>query len=165
MLCKVLYILNGVISFKLTFGTKFFSVFIACLKVYESDGLFIYFANRNTLIIDFDMNDKNEIEKGASERLIRYFDLVEIRSETNSPFEYIQEKLTKAIEYFMAHDIEKLLNILYRIDVAEKEVREAMLDKKPAECLSKLVILRELQKAETRIKYRNNNQHGRNKLG
>ncbi|WP_277479358.1 hypothetical protein [Catalinimonas alkaloidigena] len=111
------------------------------------------------------MNDKNEIEKGASERLIRYFDLVEIRSETNSPFEYIQEKLTKAIEYFLAHDIEKLLNILYRIDVAEKEVREAMLDKKPAERLSKLVILRELQKAETRIKYRNNNQHGRNKLG
>ena len=53
-------------------------------------------------------------------------------------------------------DFEKLLNAMYRIDVDEEKVKFALSgdgEKSPAELITELVIQREMQKAETRLKY------------
>lgn len=101
------------------------------------------------------MTNKNEIVKAVSERLRNYFGLQLLENEADRLLEKMNQRLTLAIENYLAHDIETLLNLLYRIDVAEKDVKHAMLEENPAEKLADLIIARELQKAETRIQYRN----------
>lgn len=101
------------------------------------------------------MISKYEIEKAASARLQSYFDLKLIKNEKDILLERVKQRLTLVIEHYLAHDIETLLNLLYRIDVAEKDVKQALLEEDPAEKLADLIINRELQKAETRIQYQN----------
>jgi hypothetical protein len=67
--------------------------------------------------------------------------------------------LQEAIIYLLIHDLEKLWNILYRIDVNETKVK-ALFDKnKPEEIapeMAELIYERLVQKAKTRIEYREN---------
>ncbi|MEK6478893.1 hypothetical protein WJR50_15210 [Catalinimonas sp. 4WD22] len=100
------------------------------------------------------MTNKEEIVKAASDRLENYFDLKIRENGADILLEKVRQKLTLTIEHYLAHDIETLLNLLYRIDVTEKDVKQAMLEENPAEKLTDLIITRELQKAETRIQYR-----------
>lgn len=71
----------------------------------------------------------------------------------------VKEKLTRIISYLLDKDFNRLLNIFYRIDLDEKKVAATLSlespDKLP-EKLAELVMERELKKAETRIRYRNN---------
>lgn len=67
--------------------------------------------------------------------------------------------LQEAIIYLLIHDLEKLWNILYRIDVNETKVK-ALFDKnKPEEIapeMAELIYERLVQKAKTRIENREN---------
>lgn len=62
--------------------------------------------------------------------------------------------LTNEIALLMDSDMQKLMNILYRIDVSENEVKVAFSVNHPAKEIADLIIKRELQKVETRRKYR-----------
>lgn len=68
--------------------------------------------------------------------------------------EFINE-LSRAIQYLIDTDFEKLMHILYRIDVNENKVKQAFgLEKDVAKEIALLVIEREKQKVLTRAKYR-----------
>ncbi len=94
-----------------------------------------------------------EIILSSTQSLQKYFD-DDIKA---SNLEQLKEWLTSEIIKLMMNDMEKLLNILYRIDVNEKKVKEVFAQHNPkliAPSLAELIIEREMGKAETRIKYR-----------
>lgn len=65
--------------------------------------------------------------------------------------------LSQQIVYLMTYQMEKLLSILYRIDVSEQKVKMAFNQNDPSKIapeLAHLIIERIKQKAETRILYR-----------
>lgn len=65
--------------------------------------------------------------------------------------------LTERIVYMLLHEMEKLLQLLYRIDVNESKVKACFAQndpKKIAPMLARLMIEREKQKAETRKKFK-----------
>lgn len=70
--------------------------------------------------------------------------------------EALHYKLAHLILQLLYSDFNRLLHILYRIDVEERKVKEAMIAEEPeiiAERISRLIIKRELQKAEIRFRY------------
>lgn len=92
----------------------------------------------------------------AAKKLGDYFEqeslgLVQSKEET-------LKQLTAAIVFLLLHDMEKLLNILYRIDVFERDTKAAFAQNNPEQIaprLAELILNREMQKAETRLAYRN----------
>jgi hypothetical protein len=69
----------------------------------------------------------------------------------------IKARLTQIINYLLDHDMERLLSILYRIDVEEKRVKNilGLQDvSRIASSLAELVIERMNEKIETRRRYR-----------
>jgi hypothetical protein len=94
----------------------------------------------------------NEVEKITEELILREFQM-----QKGSNKEAILEALTQAIIVLLLRDLEKLWNILYRIDVNERKVK-ALFDKSnPQEIapeMAKLIYERMEQKALTRIQYR-----------
>ena len=63
--------------------------------------------------------------------------------------------LTKVVQHLLDSDFERLMNGLYRIDVDENRVKEAMAhNTNVSREIALLIIERELQKVETRKKYR-----------
>lgn len=69
----------------------------------------------------------------------------------------IRQRLITVISWLLTHDLNRLLAIFYRIDLDEKKVNEILAfseSNQLAERLSDMVIERELQKAKTRINYR-----------
>jgi len=65
------------------------------------------------------------------------------------------KELTRAIEHLIDKDFEKLMQILYRIDVSETKVKQAFgLEQDVATQVAKLIIEREQQKVITRAKYK-----------
>jgi hypothetical protein len=95
------------------------------------------------------------IIKDAAKKLGEYFD-DEIFPAAES-YETLHEKLTEHITFLLLHDMEKLLQLFYRIDVAEKDVKRVFAQHDPRQIapqLAGLVIRRELKKAETRLTYR-----------
>jgi hypothetical protein len=96
------------------------------------------------------MNDESFL---TTQSLERYFD----EKITGENMEQIKKALTQIIVNMLWNDMEKLLTILYRIDVSEKKVKEAFAQNNPtgiAPKIADLIIERETQKAETRRKYK-----------
>ncbi|WP_420385675.1 hypothetical protein [Roseivirga sp.] len=64
-------------------------------------------------------------------------------------------KIMRVVEDLMEKDFEKLLNVLYRIDVSESKLKEALAlsTDNPASIITKMIIERELLKVEFRKKY------------
>ncbi len=94
-----------------------------------------------------------EIILSSTQSLQKYFD-DDIKA---SNLDQLKDWLTSEIIKLLMDDMEKLLNILYRIDVNEKNVKEIFAQSNPkliAPSLAELIIEREIGKAETRIKYR-----------
>jgi hypothetical protein len=71
---------------------------------------------------------------------------IELKSEDLEQLELI---LSSEIIRLMLHSSEKLWNILYRIDVNEKQVKDLFDSGEP-----KLIVNRMMQKAKTRLAYR-----------
>jgi hypothetical protein len=84
--------------------------------------------------------------------------LVEPTSELDdlSNVEKLKEWLTENISWLIDNDFERLLTILYRIDVSElrlKRLIEQNEGENAAEVIADLMLERETQKAESRKKY------------
>jgi hypothetical protein len=76
--------------------------------------------------------------------------------ETITP-EKLEQMLTEQIVFMLRYEMEKLLQALYRIDVNEQKVKAVFAQndaKKIAPELARLIIERELQKAESRKNYK-----------
>jgi|SRR5690242_2100964 len=73
----------------------------------------------------------------------------------------MRAKLIPQINQLINENFEALVQLLYRIDVSEKKIRN-YLQEKPnedsAKVLADLIIERQLQKAESRRKYKNQNR-------
>lgn len=63
--------------------------------------------------------------------------------------------IMRVVEDLMAKDFNRLINILYRIDVSEEKLKEALAlsNDNPASVVTKMILDRQLQKVETRKKY------------
>lgn len=80
----------------------------------------------------------------------------EVTSLPSSNLQDLQQKLTSIIKHLLHADLNRLLHILYRIDVEEQKVKEAMLADNEgaiAENIAQLIINREIQKAYIRFTY------------
>jgi len=61
------------------------------------------------------------------------------------------------INYLINHDFDKLLRILYKVDVSEKQLKENLLVHSDAAALiGQMIIDRQLQKIKTREQYKAN---------
>ena len=70
--------------------------------------------------------------------------------------EALHYKIAHLVQHLLQKDFNRLLHILYRIDVEERKVKEAMLAEEPeviSERISRLILKREIQKAEIRFRY------------
>lgn len=67
----------------------------------------------------------------------------------------IRELLIRRIDELIHHDIEKLKWILYRIDVSERKLGEALKnsDADAATIIADMIIQRQIEKAESRKKF------------
>lgn len=100
-----------------------------------------------------DQKDKNS----TALRLINEQLQIKEGSLANSSEEEQFERLSRYLNDLIDHDFNKLINILYRVDVSEQKVREAIAKndaQHPAgSILARLLIEREIQKIELRAKY------------
>jgi len=73
--------------------------------------------------------------------------------------EELLRHLTPMVLHLLRHNLSHLLHILYRIDVEEHQVKRAMLadsEEAVADSIARLIITRELQKAQIRFRYSQN---------
>lgn len=97
---------------------------------------------------------KSEDLQHASQLIAKDFDLVVANHDKERDLAALRKWLAGEITLLIDCDFQKLLNILYRIDVSEQKTRLALSDDDPAFALAGLIIDRELQKVETRKKYK-----------
>lgn len=70
--------------------------------------------------------------------------------------EQLHDALTQAVQYLIDHNFEKLMQVLYRIDVSEAKVKQAFgLEQNVAQQIARLIIEREEQKVITRAIFKN----------
>jgi hypothetical protein len=103
------------------------------------------------------MNNDNlpVLVQNTAQKLGEYFEDESITRSVS--YEQLHERLTELIVYLLLHKMELLLQVLYRVDVFEKYTKAAFAQNDPkliAPELAKLIIDRELRKAETRINYK-----------
>ncbi len=86
-------------------------------------------------------------------------DSFEISLPVNISFQELKEKLAVHINLLINHDFEKLVSLLYRIDVNENKMRQ-LLEKKEGEnaagLIADLIIERQLQKIKSRKETKRN---------
>ena len=79
-----------------------------------------------------------------------------VAGDEDKRFQELRRVLILRIEELIARDTEKLMWVLYRIDVNEKKVNEALTVNSSlnyAEVLADLIIERQIEKAKTRKQY------------
>ncbi len=94
-----------------------------------------------------------ENNKEISQALAVYFAL----PDGIDDFEIIRQKLIEEIQYLIDYDLNKLWNVLYRIDVAEKKVKEVIATTpytEHAARIADLIIQRQQEKIISRKKYK-----------
>ena len=80
---------------------------------------------------------------------------LEITLPDNIPLEELKQKLSLHINHLINHDFEKLVSLLYRIDVNENKIRQLLKQEEgenAAGLIADLIIERQLQKIESRRK-------------
>lgn len=80
-----------------------------------------------------------------------------LTAEDKPDINLIHEKLSLLIAYLMEHDMHRLLNAMYRLDVSEARFHEAMQSSSKEEAaisVTNLVLDREMQKVKTRLHYK-----------
>ena len=102
------------------------------------------------------MNDKdNRLIPSTAIMLAKHFS--DDKLEQAKTVDELKENLTACIVYLLLNEMEKLLHILYRIDVNENKVKAVFAQQDAtaiAPALASLIIERELEKAEFRAKHR-----------
>lgn len=103
------------------------------------------------------MNDEVKLRESAL-LISKHFDINQSEFEVEKvDYTLFLKNLTRIIGFLLEKDFKRLINGLYRIDVSEKKVNEVLNLSAPDEIASniaKLILERELQKVETRLKYR-----------
>lgn len=63
--------------------------------------------------------------------------------------------IMRVVEDLLTKDFNRLINVLYRIDVSEEKLKEALAlsNDNPASVITKMILDRQLKKVETRKKY------------
>lgn len=69
---------------------------------------------------------------------------------TADELETIRKLLTAEIKQLLKTDFEKLMHILYRIDIDERQFREALQQPNQAEQIANLIVKRQIEKAISR---------------
>lgn len=101
------------------------------------------------------MSNQLQLIQNTAQKLGDYFDDELMATQPN--YEQLHQRLTECVVYLLIHNMERLLQILYRVDVDEKLTKAAFAQNNPQQIapeLARLLIERELKKAETRLKYR-----------
>ncbi|MDA0196488.1 MAG: hypothetical protein O2887_15605 [Bacteroidetes bacterium] len=96
-----------------------------------------------------------ELVRQCANLIYEDFDLKTFIDEED--YDSVLNALTKAIKNYLDSDLNNLLNILYRIDINESEVKKILTTAPPEEMAKQLaekILRRELQKVLTRQKYR-----------
>lgn len=96
------------------------------------------------------------------ELIEQHFELVPSLTGDKDDLQRVRAMLIDKIDFLLSHDFEKLLCILYRVDVNETKAKEMLVqhsERNPAEIFADLVIEREMQKAMSRIKFRRDDKH------
>lgn len=94
-----------------------------------------------------------DLIRQSAELVCKDFDLTAF---PDIDYESLLKELTKVVRRYLDDDLNGLLNILYRIDINENEVRNILTTAPPEEMASLLadkILQRELQKAQTRRKH------------
>ena len=80
---------------------------------------------------------------------------LELESREDMAYDQAFLLIMRVVEDLMAKDFNRLINILYRIDVPEEKLKEALAlsNDNPASVITKMILERELQKVATRKKY------------
>lgn len=97
-----------------------------------------------------------DIERITAKIIENNFHLQSSTGPGDEALKEIRRLLIDKLDFFIEHDFEKLLSILYRIDVSERKVKEALetqTDQKHSELLADLIIARQVEKTKTRAKY------------
>ena len=74
-------------------------------------------------------------------------------------FDLLKEKLSSHINFLIQSDFQKLVYILYRVDVSESKLKHLLKenqDHNAANIITELIIERQLQKIKSRQEHRNN---------
>ncbi|HLK30218.1 MAG TPA: hypothetical protein VKT28_16675 [Puia sp.] len=82
---------------------------------------------------------------------------LEIELAEKISFEEIRKKLEAHINHLINHDFEKLVSLLYRIDVSESKLKNLLNENKNANAgnlIAELIIERQLQKIRTRAEHK-----------
>ena len=83
----------------------------------------------------------------------QYFDKISEDLKAAQDQEALKQKLTPIIAFYLDHDFERFLQILYRIDIDENKFKMALQMENIAEEVTELIIKRFIQKAEIRLRY------------
>ncbi len=71
--------------------------------------------------------------------------------------ENLQQQLANYLDELIQHDFNKLIAILYRIDVSQEKIKQALenpyTQKTPGEILTQLIIARQIEKLRFRLRY------------
>ena len=80
---------------------------------------------------------------------------LEIEKTESFTYDQAYLKVMRVVEDLLARDFNALLNVLYRIDVSEEQLKKvlALGNEDPASVITDMILKRELKKVETRRKY------------
>jgi hypothetical protein len=82
---------------------------------------------------------------------------MEIELPENISFDLLKEKLSDHINHLIQHDFQKLVAVLYRIDVSEAKLKYLLkenTDQDASPIIADLIIERQLQKIKSRQEHR-----------
>ncbi|WP_018477190.1 hypothetical protein [Pontibacter roseus] len=92
----------------------------------------------------------------AARQLQRVFEADHLQASSE---EELHQQVTRMVQQLLRQNLNHLLHILYRIDVDERNVKRAMLaasEGEVAENIARLIVERELLKAQIRFRYSQN---------
>lgn len=112
----------------------------------------------NLFFLNLIMSDSKDI-KQSLQLFEKDFQLepeyLQLEKQKTFTYEEAFLKIMRVVEDLMEKDFQQLLNVLYRIDVSESKLKEALAfsTDNPASLITKMIIERELLKVEFRKKY------------
>ncbi len=86
------------------------------------------------------------------------FNLADAELADVNSLEELKKALARVVQYLIDHDLNRLINAMYRIDIPQHKFERVLTGEKPdliATSLADLILEREKQKVITRWRYRN----------
>lgn len=101
------------------------------------------------------MSDHEMVRIGA-QLITKDFGLDDTELADALSIESLESRLTKVVQYLLDKDFQRLINIMYRIDLPESTFKQVLASEEPdkiANSLAKHILDRQLQKVALRQKY------------